>query len=267
MLAQGAIAVRGREVPSRPSGLGCADRRGESFGQLHRIRKIAGFGDEQFAGAEPRQEIRKFVGAAGRHREAPGREFGDRDRRKVVLEGGRGGDEILAALVQERFVHQGSGGEDAGHGAVDDALRILGILDLIADRHSESLIDESSQVALGGVVGDAGHGHALGPLGQRDPEGSVCGLGIRAEELVEVTHAKEQQAVRMGGLEPRELPHRRGLPGGPAIGLRDRGGRDAGIGRHVDKSTVPLVGDRTRRWRGEDVGSTAWRGARPARGS
>ena len=111
------------------------------------------------------------------------------------------------------FVDEGAGGDHAGHRAIDDALRILRILDLIGDRNAEALLDKPAQILLGGMVGNARHRHAGGAFGEGDAEGLVRPDRVLAKELVEVPHPEEEQAARMRLLEAAELPHGRRVEG------------------------------------------------------
>ena len=63
-------------------------------------------------------------------------------------------------------------------------------------------------------MGEAGHGNGLLSLvsvasGQRDPQQGGSTLGILAEKLVEIAHPKEQERVRVAGLELAILLHHR----------------------------------------------------------
>ncbi len=119
------------------------------------------------------------------------------------------GDAIRAGVFEEVLVDERARRDHASDGAIDDALRVLGILDLVGDRDAEALLDEPAQVLLGGVMGHARHRHAGGALGEGDAESLVAADGVLAEELVEVAHPEEEQAARVRLLEASELPHRR----------------------------------------------------------
>ena len=97
--------------------------------------------------------------------------------------------------------------------APDDALGVRRVLHLVADCHLETGLQELAYVAVQRVMRDAAHrGFALGPLltgGESDLEDRRGALGILEEELVEVAHAVEQEAVRMGALDGEVLRHHR----------------------------------------------------------
>ncbi len=82
-------------------------------------------------------------------------------------------------------------------------LRACGrILDLLADRDAMALRDQPVQILLGALDRHAAHRNVaaqmLAALGQHDAERARGGLGIVEEQLVEIAHPVEQQAVRMG---------------------------------------------------------------------
>jgi hypothetical protein len=47
----------------------------------------------------------------------------------------------------------------------------------------------------------------LAALGQHDAERTACDLGVFEEQLVEIAHPVEQQAIRIGGLDLDVLLH------------------------------------------------------------
>ena len=172
---------------------------------------------EQFLRREPREAIAKrgFVGEL--HSKGPGRDLDRRDRPTVVLGAAAAslerrrdrGHAIGAGVFEEMLVDERAWRDHASDGAIDDALCVLWILDLVGDRDAEALLDEPAQVLLGGVMGHARHRHAGGALGEGDAESLVGADGVLAEELVEVPHPEEEQAARVRLLEASELPHRR----------------------------------------------------------
>ena len=69
--------------------------------------------------------------------------------------------------------------------------------------------NESTNVIFRSVKGNARHRHTLRALGERDVEQPMRKHRIAIKHLVEVAHAKEEQAVGVRILEARVLPHRR----------------------------------------------------------
>src|SRR6185437_4685052 len=137
-----------------------------------------------------------------------------------------GNDEIVLATV-EKIV----GKSDAWRDGLDDlaahhALGELRILDLLADRDAEPLLNETTH-----VVGRRLHGHAgernlrraaVVARGERQSEGSRRQLGIIIKHLIELAHAKEQNRVLMAILDLAVLLHERRLRTGRRHAARAR---------------------------------------------
>ena len=103
---------------------------------------------------------------------------------------------------------------DADDFALDDALGLARILDLIADGDAEALLHEARDVAVDRVKRHAAHRDAaavgvLGSRGERELERARGDEGVLVEHLVEVAHAEEQDRVAMLLLGVQILPHRR----------------------------------------------------------
>ena len=81
-------------------------------------------------------------------------------------------------------------------------LRGLRVLHLVAHRDLEALAQQTLQVAAGGVVRHAAHGHGLRFVarGERQLQLARGDDGVLVEELVEVAHAEEEQGVGMSFL-------------------------------------------------------------------
>ena len=120
-------------------------------------------------------------------------------------------------------------GDRAGRDDPDDVApeQLLGgprRLELLAHRDLLARADEARDVAVGGVMRDAGHGCVL-PRGERDLQEPRRELGVLEKRLVEVAEAEQQQVVGVPALELPVLPHhgRRRLRvlsqrGGPGAG-------------------------------------------------
>ena len=121
----------------------------------------------------------------------------------------------VAALVQQRFVGDRAGGDDAHHLAFDQALGERRVADLLADRHRLAQRHQPCQVAFVGMHRHAGHrdrcAAGAATLGQGDVEQPRGLARVVVEQLVEVAHAEEQQQVRVVGLGCEELLHQRGV--------------------------------------------------------
>jgi hypothetical protein len=110
------------------------------------------------------------------------------------------------------------GGDDAGDFAADDFFAGAGSFHLLADGDAVAFGDEAGEVAIGGVVGDAGHGDGLFGVfiagGEGDFEFAGGDDGVVHEELVEVAHAEEEQGAGHLLFDAVILPHeRRGFGG------------------------------------------------------
>ncbi len=87
------------------------------------------------------------------------------------------------------------------------------------------LHDQPLQVFVRAMHRDAAHGDVaaemLAPLGEHDAERARRDFGILEEQLVEIAHPVEQEAIRIGGLDLDVLLHHRrwarGALGGRAL--------------------------------------------------
>ena len=146
----------------------------------------------------------------------------------------------MAAGLEQRFLGERPGGDEADDLAVDDgfgtALAGLGrVLHLLADRDAKALADELQEVAFGGVDRDAAHrdvlAEVLAALGERNVEGGGGGLGVGEEHLVEVAHPVEQQRVGVLRLVLEVLRHHRRDAG--VVGHRGPRSRPPGVAAPV----------------------------------
>jgi hypothetical protein len=121
-------------------------------------------------------------------------------------------------LASELFFGQRARRDEPDDIAADDRLRaaLLGfrrILDLFADGDPEAEADQFLQIVVSRMDRHAAHGnvepHMLPAPRQRDAERPRGIDGVLEEQLVEIAHAVEQQAVRIGGLDLDELFHHR----------------------------------------------------------
>ena len=130
--------------------------------------------------------------------------------------------QVIAAGVEQGFVVEGAGGDDTHHLAFHRSLGGGRVADLFTDRHRLAGADQACQVALGAVIGNAGHGNRLAgglpALGQGNVEGRGGALGVLVEQLVEVPHAVEQQHLGVLALDPQVLGHHRRMAGGAGLG-------------------------------------------------
>ncbi|HRN53057.1 MAG TPA: hypothetical protein PK788_06140 [Gemmatimonadaceae bacterium] len=124
-------------------------------------------------------------------------------------------EEVVAGAVEQVVAERRARRDRLDHLALDDAFRELGILDLLADRHAESLRDESPQVLIRRFHRNARQRHlgcpAVVPRCQRETEYARRHLGVVEEHLVEIAHPEEQDRVGMPRLDLPVLRHQRRL--------------------------------------------------------
>ena len=185
-----------------------------------------GLGQQQFARAKPTQGGRQIGRRQGLGLELAGGDVEPRQAKRAAGLG-EGRQMVVAAGVEQLVLGQGAGSHEAHHRPFDHRfgaplLGLRWILDLLADGHLEALADEAGEIAVGAVHRHAAHGNVLAQVlaafGQRDIEGLGGQAGIVEEELVEIAHAIEQEAVRVGPLDFQVLGHHGGGPARPLSG-------------------------------------------------
>jgi len=137
-----------------------------------------------------------------------------------------GGQQVVAALVEQRLVAYRARRDDAHHLAFHWPLAGGRVADLLADHHRFAKLDQARQIALGGVERNAGHGYRrarrLTARSQGDVEQRSGLLGIVVEQLIEVAHAVEHQLIRMLALELPVLLHHGRMGGEVGVGFGHR---------------------------------------------
>ena len=170
---------------------------------------------EDFLRCEGGHELVDVVGGA----------FGDEELAGADVEEGHaaglsaevyGAEEVVLAMVEHRVGHGDAGGDELGDTALDECLRHLRVFELVADGHTFACPDELRQVGVEGVIGEAGHGGALGGPGlavvppcQGDAENLGSNDGIVGIRLVEIAATEQQQRLGVLRLEVVELFHHR----------------------------------------------------------
>jgi hypothetical protein len=169
--------------------------------------KLAG-GEVEQADPNPRVRSRRLIEAADRQQE----------RRLTGVE--------IAGIGQR------PGRDDPHYLAFHDPLGLARVLDLLADGHPVTLLDQAGDIAVGGVVGHPTHRdrRARGVLGARR-QGEIECAGrdqrVLVEQFVEVAHAEQHQSERILSLGLEVLPHGR-RHGRTGSGQGRRGIRGAG---------------------------------------
>ena len=145
------------------------------------------------------------------------------DRSEPDLPGRPGGEEgevVVPARVEEGVLEDSPRRHRLDDLAPDDPLgAALRLLDLVADRRLPPEPDQAGQVLLERLRRNAGEGDAgRGPIvpgGEGEAEEARALLGVLPEELIEISHAEEEEGVRVATLHLPPLAHERGLPTTP----------------------------------------------------
>ena len=116
--------------------------------------------------------------------------------------------------VEHGRVGHGARRDDPGDVAVDQCPAAIGRADLLANGDFVTGRDEAGDVAIRGVMGDAGHGNAdaLAHLaaGEHDVQDARRDLRVLLERLVEIAEAKEEDGVGEAALDLEILAADRG---------------------------------------------------------
>ena len=210
LFAQGASRRVGVEMPWRPQ----SPRAARCVRRGCRPRLCA-VGRQQLRGAQPlefgleRRAVREFHDAeAARRQIEPG-------QTEAAFGAADAGQHVVASLLQQRLVGDGSRGDDTHHLALHRALGLAGVAALLANGDRLALAHQPRQVGIEGNYRHTGHGN-------RRPRGgaalSQCNIQqlrgaarIVIEHLVKIAHAVEQQHVRMLRLDAQVLLHHGGV--------------------------------------------------------
>ena len=121
----------------------------------------------------------------------------------------------IALVIQQRFIGDRAGRDDAHHLAFHRPLAGFRVADLLADRHRFAQTRQLGQIGLSRVIRHPGHADRLpgrrAARGQRDVEQARGFFCVVMEQLVKVAHAIEQQHAGMLGLDAQVLLHHRGV--------------------------------------------------------
>ena len=120
-------------------------------------------------------------------------------------------EEVIGSCAQEGVVVRDARGDDFGDAALDDAFDGFGVLELLTDGDFESGLDQAGHIGVKCVVRKAREGHvgrgSVRSLSEHNVQGFGGGDGVVAKGFVEVTHAKQQQRLRVRSLEGVVLGH------------------------------------------------------------
>ena len=162
----------------------------------------------------------RFVGL--RQRERAGRKIKRREAVSVpplaradLL---HGDEQARAAGLQQPLLGDRARRDQPHDVALDDRFRspLLGfrrVFELLADRDAMAERDEAVEIVVGALDRHAAHADVfalvLAPFGEDDAERPARDLRVVEEELVEIAHPVEEQAVGIGGLDLEILRHHR----------------------------------------------------------
>ena len=128
--------------------------------------------------------------------------------------------EVVAGLIiQTCGVDNSAGGHHPDNIPLHQPLGGGGVLHLLADGHLVALGDETGNIGLAGVIGDAAHGDpfflrlgvlAVVPGGQGQVQFLGSQLGIVGEHLIEVPQTEKQNGIRVVLLDFQILLHHGG---------------------------------------------------------
>ena len=136
----------------------------------------------------------------------------------VVLASWREAEEdVVARLIEQGFVGQRAGGDDAGNGALNRPFGERRVADLFADDGGLPLFDEFGDVVVNGMHRHARHrdglARALPAGGDADAEQLAAAPRVVKKEFVEVAHAVENEGVRVVFFDAEVLLHHRRVRG------------------------------------------------------
>ena len=137
-------------------------------------------------------------------------------QRPFVSDTGQSGQKVVPPRLEQCFLGQRTGRDETHHITVDDRFRSplfrLGrAFHLFAHGHAKSLADERQQIAFGGMNRNTTHRDVIAIMfaafGQGDVQRLGCGRSIIKEQFVKITHAIEQQCIRILGFYFQILRH------------------------------------------------------------
>ena len=172
--------------------------------------------NEYLLGLVGAEELLEVLGCAFGDDKFARRDVQQGDAPHGTIAGEPYGSQIVVLLASQDIVAEHDPrGDELRDATLDELLRQLGILELVADSHTTPRANELRQVGIEGMVGEAGqlyvHRRAVGTLGERDTEDLGGSYGVVAEGLVEVTDTEEQDSIGVLSLELHVLLHHRGL--------------------------------------------------------
>ena len=171
--------------------------------------------DHQFARLQGTQQGADVVDAALGHLEGAGGHVQEGGAAALSLEG-QPGQVVVLLLVQHPLAEGDARGEDFRDPALDElVLHERRVLQLVADGHLVAAAHEFLEVALDGVVGEAGHGRvalvAVGAAREHESEHLAHEHGIVGVGLIEVPDTVQEDRLGVLGLDAEILLQHRGI--------------------------------------------------------
>ena len=172
--------------------------------------------DEHLLGLVGAEELLEVLGGTFGDDKFARRDVQQGDASHGAIAGEPDGSQIVVLLASQDIVAEHNPrGDELRDATLDELLRQLGILELVADSHTTPRANELRQIGVKGMVGEARqlyvHRRAVSSLGERDTEDLGGCYGVVAEGLVEVTDTEEQDSIGVLSLELHVLLHHRGL--------------------------------------------------------
>ena len=125
-----------------------------------------------------------------------------------------GAQEIVLSGLQDLIVHGDPGRYEFGDASFHNLFCHFGILQLVANGHPETRLDQLGQIGVERVVRKSGEGRftlgARAPFCQDDSQYSRGYFRIFPECLIEVPDPKEKNGIRILGLDAIVLLHQGG---------------------------------------------------------
>ena len=193
---------------------------GELLLRQHPQRRVLGglFVQDDLRRGKPRHLVEKVHGGVGAGKGCGvGLSGGDvaGGKASLVLLQPHGGAEVAAPGLQRGITQHCAGGHHPDDVPLDQSLGGGGILRLLANGHLVALGDEPGDIPVGGMVGDAAHGHlfieglvlVLVPGGKGQIQLPGGGSGVCAEHFVKVTQTEKQDGILVLFLDFQILLH------------------------------------------------------------